>query len=159
MTHPQTGLIAHLRGELGPAEREEVEAHLAACAGCRREYEAFREILAGLTAAPSPEPDLHWGRYRAELRAKLEARTVRRHWLLRPLPLTLSTAMAGALLAVLWLGGHREPARPDLTPVEEAVLGERLDMLREYRVVEQLDLLEDLDVIGQLDRLAPRGEG
>ena len=152
MTHPQTELIAHLRGELGQAERRQVEAHLEACVACRREYEALRQVLAAL-AAPTPEAEPHWGRYRAELREKLEARRAPRRWLLRPLPLALSAAMAGVLVAVFWLGGDREASRNGLTPVEQAVLGERLDMLRQYRVLQQLDMLEDLDLIGQLDRL------
>jgi anti-sigma factor RsiW len=159
MTHPKTELIAYLQGELGPAERERVEAHLAACAECRREQEAFREILGGLAAAPAPVPDLHWGRYRAELREKLTPRRAPRRWLGQPLSLALSTAVAGALVAVIWFGGGREPNRLDTTSPEELALGRRLDLLRQYEVVEHLDLLEDLDVIGDLDRLILRGEG
>lgn len=156
MTHPQTELIAYLRDELGPIERDRVEAHLAACAECRREQEAFRAILGGLTAEPSAGPDLHWGRYRAEVREKLEARKATRRWWARPLPLALSGAVAAGLVAMIWLGGYREPNRPDIATAEELMFGGRLDMLRQYEVVERLDLLEDLDVIGSLDRL---GEG
>lgn len=159
MTHPQRELIAYLQGELGPAEREQVETHLAACAECRREQEAFREILGGLATAPSPVPDPHWGRYYAELREKLTAQRAPRRWLGWPRPLALSTAVAGALVAVIWFGGDREPNRLDITSSEELVLGRRLDMLRQYEIVERLDLLEDLEVIGDLDRLTPRGEG
>ena len=95
----------------------------------------------------------------AILREKLTARRAPRRWLGRPLPLALSTAVAGALVAVIWLGGGREPNRLDGTSPEELVLGRRLDMLRQYEVFEQLDLLEDFEVIGDLDRLTLRGEG
>ena len=157
MTHPQTELIAYLRDELAPAERQRVEAHLVACAECRHEQEAFAQILGGLAATPPPGPDLHWGSYRAELREKLEARRARGRWFGRPLPLALSAAMAGLLVVAIWVGIDREATRHDITTAEEVVLGRRLEMLRQYEVVEQLDLLEDLDMIGSLDRLAPRG--
>ena len=39
------------------------------------------------------------------------------------------------------------------------MLGARLPLLQQYRVVERLDLLEDLDAIRQLDRLGPSGGG
>src|SRR5436309_15269635 len=63
------------------------------------EFEQFRDILDELArAAPTP-PDVHWGRYRAELREKLEVRRVRRRarwW--RPVPLALSAGLAGLRL-------------------------------------------------------------
>jgi hypothetical protein len=61
---------------------------------------------------------------------------------------------AAVALAVLFVALDRSPG-PEFTASEEAVIGERLDLLRDYRVVERLDLLEDLELIGQLDRLAP----
>src|SRR2546428_11455497 len=63
------------------------------------EFEQFRDILDELARAVPTPPDVHWGRYRAELREKLEARLVRRRarwW--RPVPLALSAGLAGLLL-------------------------------------------------------------
>jgi anti-sigma factor RsiW len=159
MTHPTTDLLAHLRGELTPAEHERVTAHLAGCAECRREQAAFRTILTGLAVAPAPVEEPHWGRYRAELHEKLDARRARSRGLWwRPLPWALSGAAVAALAIVLWLGGQREPGRQDFVALEEAAIGGRLELLQQYRTVERLDMLEDLDVIGQLDRLAPPSE-
>lgn len=146
MQHPGSELIAYRRGELASADRERVGAHLAACADCRHELAAFDVILEGLRgSAPPAPPEIHWGRWRTELRARVEARG-RRRWRLSPIPLALSAGLAGVLLVFAWLGGVPEGPRPDPTGPEEVAL-------------EQLDLLEDLGVIGHLDRLVPPREG
>src|SRR2546425_12440168 len=62
------------------------------------ELEQFRDLLDDLAHAVERPPDIHWSRYRAELRAKLEARLERRRaWWRRPVPLALSARLAGAL--------------------------------------------------------------
>ena len=61
--------------------------------------------------------------------------------------------------ASAWRDERRPRGVDGLNGFEEAVLGTRLDMLRQYPVVERLDLLEDLDVIRQLDGLEGRREG
>jgi anti-sigma factor RsiW len=150
MDHPTTDLIAYLTGELPPAARERVDSHLAACAECRGQRDAFRTLLAGLRAGAPAPPEVHWGRWRADLRRRVEARTARRRWWVGPLPAAAAVGVAAALVAVVWLGGEREARRADLAAMEEIVLSDRLD---------SLDLLEDLEVIRNLDRLAPRVEG
>ncbi len=148
MEHPTTDLIAYLQGELGAAKRERLEAHLASCADCRRERDAFAAILTALRAsAPSPS-EIQWGRWRAEVRGRLAARRGRQRWWRRPVPVALSAGLAGAVLVVAWLGGERLAPHPDVASLEE-VVGEGLE----------LEPLEDLDVIQQLDGLAARGEG
>jgi anti-sigma factor RsiW len=154
--HPETELIAYLRDELTAEARARVDAHLAACAECRAELDGFSGALHALRAGSPAPPDVAWPRYRAELRARLNARRRRGSWWGRPLPLALATALT-AILVVLALEG---PDRRDETlAFEDPALGHRLELLREYPVVERLDLLEDLDVIRQLDGLAGTREG
>lgn len=118
-----------------------------------------RDILEALArTAPTP-PDVHWGRYRAELREELETRRRRRAWWRRPAPLMLSASLAGALLVFAVWGGRENGNGMDLLALEEALLGGRLSLLQQYAVVERLDLLEDFDVIGNLDRLAAGRRG
>lgn len=159
MRHAETAIVPYLRGELDDAERRAVEAHLAACADCRAVADDFSAVLATLAAEPEP-PAVHWGAYRAELRGKLDARRGRRTTAARwwPVSLALSGALAGVLVFVAFDTG-REPRTAEMTPVEEAVIGGRLDLLRQYSVVERLDLLEDLEVIRHLDGLEPVKEG
>lgn len=160
MRHDETAIVPYLRGELGDAERRDVEAHLAACAGCRAVADDFSAVLATLAAEPEPAP-LHWGAYRAELRGKLDQRRGRRTTPARwwPVSLALSGALAGVLVFFAMSDVAREPRMAEMTRVEEAVIGGRLDLLRQYSVVDRLDLLEDLEVIRDLDGLEPVKEG
>jgi anti-sigma factor RsiW len=163
--HPETELIAYLKDELPGGERETVSRHLEGCAECRATLADFRTLLAGVAATPAPS--LAWQRYRAELRLRLESETGRRRWSWwrQPFPVAVSAGLAAAVLAIVmfapsaWRDDRRARAVDGLSGFEEAVLGTRLDLLRQYPVVERLDLLEDLDVIRQLDGLEARREG
>lgn len=48
-------LPLHLTGDLGPAESERLEAHLAECAECRRELEELRSVFEQLERAAAPD--------------------------------------------------------------------------------------------------------
>jgi anti-sigma factor RsiW len=158
MTHPTTELIAYVTQGLSPEERTGIEAHLAGCADCRRERDEFAAVLADLRGSLPTAPEPHWGRWQAELRARLEPRPARWRWL-RPVPMALSAALAAGLVAVVWLGYERQAPRPELAAIEEVAVGGRLELVHDYPVLERLDLLEDLELIHDLDRLAARGEG
>jgi len=111
-------------------------------------------VLAGLAdGAPAPPPP-DWGRYRAELRARVQA-PARRAWWARPMPAVLATGLATAVVLLVVHGQGRRPV--ELAAVEETMLGARLPLLEQYRVVERLDLLEDLEAIRHLDRLGDGG--
>jgi anti-sigma factor RsiW len=146
--HPDVELSGYAAEALTPAERARVEAHLDACTDCRRAVEEHRAILATLTAEASTPPPIDWGRYQADLRARRER--AGRRWWARPWPAVLAAGVAAAVVLLAVHGLGRRPG--ELATVEETVLGARLPMLQQYRVVERLDLLEDLDAIRQLDR-------
>jgi anti-sigma factor RsiW len=148
--HPDAELTDYVTGALAPAERAAVAAHLDACADCRHAVEESRAVLAGLAAGIPVPPSLDWGRYQADLRARVQARRPRAWWA-RPLPGLLAAGMAVTLVALTVHGLARRPA--ELATVEETVLGARLPLLQQYRVVERLELLEDLEAIRHLDRL------
>ncbi|HMH50844.1 MAG TPA: zf-HC2 domain-containing protein [Candidatus Acidoferrum sp.] len=160
--HPETELIAYLKDELPQRSRETVARHLDGCADCRSTLTDFRTLLAGVAATTAPS--VAWQRYRAELRQRLESEAGRHRWSWwrRPFPVAVSAGLAAAVLALVVLApsAWRDERRvvDGLSGFEEAVLGTRLDMLRQYPVVERLDLLEDLDVIRQLDGLEARRE-
>lgn len=161
-THPERELVPFLRGELGAAERQRVALHLEGCRECRDTVDDVRRILEDLARAVPAPPEIHWGRYRAELTERLEARRAARaswrRWLTWPVPVAASAALAAALLFVT-LGpiGRRGPQPLELSALEETAIGSRLDLLENFRILERLDLLENLDVIHSLDRLAVRG--
>lgn len=157
--HPDTDLVPYLRGELPPAERERVARHLEECPDCKQDTELLRDLLGNLAHAIGEPPEISWPRYRAELRAKLEARRALVPWWRRPIPLALSASLAGALLLVAVWGGRELSKSPDTIGPEEVAIGSELGLLQEIRTVERLDLLEDFEVINNLDRLASERQG
>ena len=61
--HLDDALSAYLDDELAPAARREVEAHLAACAGCRAELDdiaAIRQAVRIMPVHANPRPPLDW---------------------------------------------------------------------------------------------------
>lgn len=156
--HVDEWLIDHVRGELDPADRARVDAHLSACDDCRASRERFGALMTELArTAPAPPP-IHWGAYRAELRERLERRTSRSAggsaglwaWLARPLP----ALVAAGLVALLVMTGLPAGVRtPDPLALDNTILASQLDMIARLDVVQQLDLLEDFNVIGELDEL------
>lgn len=145
-------LVAYARGTLSPEASARVAEHLEHCASCRAGLAATREVLAALRVCPPP---LDTARYRAQVHARIRARTSRssrrRAW--GPMALATAAGLAAlALVAGLQLGGP--PVEGDLAMLEP-LIGDQLPLLEEYRIVERLDLLEDLDVIRRLDELPP----
>jgi anti-sigma factor RsiW len=155
--HVDEWLIDHVRGDLDPAERARVDAHLTACADCRASRDRFAGLMTELArTAPAPPP-IQWSAYRAELRERLERRGSRDgalwSWLARP-ALALAAAALVAVLVMAGLpGGVRSPGTPDPLALDNTILASRLDMIARLDVVQQLDLLEDFNVIGELDEL------
>jgi len=150
--HPETALVPYLREQLAPDERARVAAHLDTCAACHRALADARLVLARLADRPAPpEPD--WGRYRAELRAKLEARTRGARWWRQPVTIAVSTGLAAAVLLFTLRPTPVEPPRVtgSLTPIDETALGARLDMLKHYDVVQRLDMLDEMENVRNLD--------
>ena len=162
MRHPESELIALVRGELVGRARDRVASHLASCPDCRATRDQLHRALEALRGGSPEPPPLHWPRYRAELRGKLEARRARgaaRPWWRWPVPLALSAALTGLLLFLAVHGGLSSREHPDVVASQEAAIARRLDLLRDYRIVERLELLEDFDILQTLDSPTGRREG
>jgi anti-sigma factor RsiW len=161
--HVDEWLIDHVRGELDPADRARVDAHLSACDDCRASRERFGALMTELArTAPAPPP-IHWGTYRAELRERLERRISGIGggaaglwaWLARPLP----ALVAAGLVALLVMTGLPASVRTPDPAIDNTILASQLDMIARLDVVQQLDLLEDFNVIGELDELPEPQKG
>jgi anti-sigma factor RsiW len=161
--HPERDIIPYLRGELTGPDRGPVERHLAACADCRGAAEGYRALLEELARSIPAAPVLHPGRYRAEVRERID-RGARRaaaawRWSLRTVPVALSAALVGVLVMIAAQGGGlRAVGKREAIALEELMLGRRLGLLQRYEVVERLDLLEDFEVIQHLDGLSTTSE-
>lgn len=159
MWHPETELSAFLRGELSGREYDRVAHHLAGCAECRGVRDDLQHILRDLGRTTPAPPAVAWARYRAELQDKraVRARPARPWWW--PAPLALATGLAAVLIFLALEGGVRTYRPRDVAVFDEATIGRRLELLRDYRVVERLDLLEDWDILRSLDSSTGRREG
>ena len=136
-------LIAYLDERANPAERREVEAHLAVCGPCRSRAEEFRALWGVLDEVPTevPTPD-----FDARVRARI-AREPRpsAFWWLLPSP-RLAFAASLLLLLSVWISSlppaiHSTPAIP---PSSEA----------EFKMIKDLPVLEDYDVLANFDALS-----
>jgi anti-sigma factor RsiW len=148
--HPEESeLIDYVRGDVRSTERAALTAHVRTCATCRDAAAGIRRVLDTLAAATAPPP-VHWGRYRAVLREKLERRhrptTVAAAWW-RPVPAALAATLAAVLVVLAVADMPRESQVGAIPPPEDSAVVERLDLLQQYTMLERLDLLEDLEVI------------
>ena len=158
MRHPETELNAFVQGELNGPEYDRVAQHLAACADCRAVRDDFQRILETLGRTVPAPPAVAWARYRAELQAKRRARATRsgHAWWRWPVPLALATGLAAVLVFLALEGGIRTFEHRTASGFDEATIGRRLELLRDYRVVERLDLLEDWDILRSVE--VPNGQ-
>lgn len=154
MKHVLDDLTAYLDGALAPGERAAVEAHLAACAGCRAERVRLARalaLLAHLPPATEPSPGFEQ-RFQARLAAERPApeRPGWRDWLSwRWVAPALATA-AVAVVLVVTTGRER---------AHERALAEHLDLLENYEVVASVGAVEtpeDAEVVAHLDQLEGR---
>lgn len=160
--HPDNELTAYARGALDAEQSRAVDEHLAGCERCRLELESSRSLLTQVRIATANPPALDWYEYDRQLRAKIRRSgdsipPPERGRLVPPVmisALAAGAAIAAMLVVMFTIGPLPRDHGPQLTPVQQAMLGSQLDLLENYPVVEHLDLLEDLDVIQHLDQLS-----
>jgi anti-sigma factor RsiW len=142
----ESQLIVYLDAKAKPAERRQVESHLAECAACRQRVDEFR-LVAGLLdelpmIAPSPSFD-------AALRERVAAEPRRSGlwgWMI-PSP-RLAFAVTALLICSIWLTSMR----PVHAPVAAAV--QQSSSETEFSVINNLPVLEDFDVVSNFDALS-----
>jgi hypothetical protein len=103
-------------GECTPEIEEHVEAHLAGCAACRREFERYHAFLKAMDERPEPADTALLASCRTNLRRAVQAEAARpRRWVDRffefsrwQIPMRIPVG-ALALVAVGWFGAHYTP--------------------------------------------------
>ncbi|MGE5048957.1 MAG: anti-sigma factor family protein [Deltaproteobacteria bacterium] len=147
MAHITDKLQALLSGALSGQDREQAEAHLAACAGCREERDLLVSARALLLPLPEMEPRAGFA-----ARVALDARDLRRSPFDRWLRWTaggLATAAAAAVLVAV-LPGPRQAGGDELK------LAQRLELYEDLAVLQNQQALEDLEVVSVLHTLEAR---
>ncbi|WP_164007511.1 anti-sigma factor family protein [Pyxidicoccus trucidator] len=146
-------LTAYVDGELPPARRVEVEAHLGTCAGCRATHALLGNAVARLAELPAFEPSPHT---RRAVLAKLDALPMpwweRLKVLLRPAVLVPSAGLAAALAVALLMAGPGVDAPPELADPAVMELAANLEVAEDYELL-GLDSAEDLEVVANLHEL------
>jgi putative zinc finger protein len=123
-------LPEHALGTLLPERLREVEAHLAWCAGCRKEARELAEGAAALgLAIPAPEP--------APTLEEKVTRAVRRRTRPRR-PRVAAAAAAAALLAAAITGGWAVAMRQQVREFADAAASARLRAERFEQTVRQI---------------------
>jgi anti-sigma factor RsiW len=144
-TKLEAKFIEYLDGRAKPADRREVEEHLAACAKCHEAAAEFSAIWTALDDVPelsvSPSFD-------ARLRARIAGEPVRwRMWAWMPSPrLSLATAALVALSVWIsfmpqWTRNHNAVTQPQTAEAD-------------FRMIRDLPILENYDVVSQFDVLS-----
>lgn len=151
-------LTAYVDGELPPARRAQVEAHLGTCAECHATEALLRRTVQQLATLPEFVPSASM---RREVLAKVDALPPsfreRLRALLRPGVLVPSAALAGAVVLALHVGGRgpgREPAL-DVTDAGVLEVAANMDVVEDYDVA-GLDSVEDMEVVAHLHELEVR---
>ena len=160
MSHPVSSLTAYVDGALEPAERAEVESHLAQCATCRTERDRLAgaiALLARLPPAPAPSATFEQ-RFYARLAAQKEEARKRRGFLDRIAWRWLAPGLAGVAATVgvvLYTGAQRRT----LEEVEDAFLAEHIELFESYEAVASMGAVEsaeDVQVVAHLDDLGAK---
>lgn len=148
-------LTAYVDGELAPARRAQVEAHLGTCAGCRSTEALLRGAVVRLAGLPDFSPAPSPATRRAVL-AKLDAlppswwERLKALW--RPAVLLPSAGLAAALAVALLMVRPGPEAPVDLADAAEMELAANLELVEDYELL-GLDSAEDLDVVANLHEL------
>ena len=126
-----------LDGRLDEPRQTAFDAHLAACADCRREWEAYVGAWQVLDRDEGIEPS--FGFAERTLRRLNEPQVALRQWVWRPsLRWVALAAMVVTLAVGAWIGRERMSGRKSAEV---------------YARIQQADYLEDFDVIANLDQL------
>lgn len=146
-------LTAYLDGELPPARRAEMEAHLGTCEGCQKTEALLRRSLASLAALPEFKPSADT---RRAVLAKVDALPLplreRLKALLRPSVLVPSMGLAAALGLAVIIANGRESQILDVTDAGTLELAANLELVEDYDIV-GLEGSEDMEVIEHLHEL------
>jgi len=140
-------LIPYLDGKLAGNERRETEAHLAACAACRRRADEFRAVAGLLDDLPVIEPSPVFD---ARVRARVAAAPRMNLWAwLTPSP---RVAFATTFLLMLTVWTASRPPEVDLYNHGQSSTASSSD--EDFRMIKDLPVLEDYDVLSNFEPLA-----
>jgi predicted anti-sigma-YlaC factor YlaD len=140
------GLIAYLDQRANPAERRDMEEHLAGCAACRTRAEEFRALWRVMEEVPAVEPSFGFD---ARLRQRVAAEPSRSWfgWFAPQARFALSAAMLVAL--TVWVA-----KLPQSNPVKTTPVAVSPSTDQDFDAIKDLGVLENYDVLTKFDALS-----
>jgi anti-sigma factor RsiW len=145
------GLLAYVDQRSNPAERRDVEEHLAGCPACRTRAEEFRALWKVMEEVPAVEPSLGFD---ARVRQRVAAEPSRGWfgWFAPQARLALSAAMLVALTVFIVKLPANHPQAPVAAPTVQTAVVASSD--QDFDAVKDLGVLEDYDVVTDMDALS-----
>jgi anti-sigma factor RsiW len=142
------GLIAYLDDRTNPAERRDVEDHLAGCPACRTRAEEFRALWKVMEEVPAVEPSFGFD---ARVRQRVAAEPSRSWfgWFAPQARFALSAALLVALTVWVAKLPSSHPQMPAPAPAAVAASSDQ-----DFDAVKDLGVLEDYDVVTNMDALS-----
>src|SRR5271154_6986447 len=139
-------LIAYLDRRANSADRNEVEAHLAACSDCHARAEEFRKMWGVLDALPTVEPSLGFD---ARLHARI-AEEPRSRWFgwLVPQP-RLAFSMALLLALSIWIA-KLPPSNSNMPSAAAVNESEQFQAIKDLGVLHNYEVLTKFDALSEL---------
>jgi anti-sigma factor RsiW len=142
------GLIAYLDQRANPAERRDVEEHLAGCAACRTRAEEFRALWMVMEEVPAVEPSLGFNA-RVRQRVTAEPRTSWFGWFEPQARFALSAALLVALTVFIVKLPANHPQAPIPAPTVAASSDQDFDAIKDLGVLENYDVLTKFDALSE----------
>jgi Putative zinc-finger len=150
----EENLVLFHYGDLDPAERSALQAHLQNCTPCAG-YLKDLETLLPLTVKADEPSETFWTDYNREMRRKLADAAETKTWLqkigeffqARPLPALATTAVL-VLALTLTFGRNswspHDPVQEDAAIMEVLPVAENLEFFKNMDVLDNLELLESM---------------
>ena len=144
------GLIAYLEQRANPAERRDLEKHLAGCVACRTRAEEFRALWSALDDLPSISPS---PAFDTSLRARVAAEPARRSfWQWVPSP-RLVFAVTALVAMSVWLSSRPHPMGNPSVVSQAGQVGQ-VSAESDFGMIRDLPVLENFDVVSKFDALS-----
>ncbi len=140
------GLIAYLDQRANPAERRDVEQHLAGCAACRTRAKEFRALWKVMEEVPPVEPSFGFD---ARVRQRVTAEPSQNWfgWFAPQARFVLSAAMLVAL--TVWVA-----KLPQNNPEKTSPVAVSPSTDEDFDAIKDLGVLENYDVLTKFDALS-----
>lgn len=149
----ERSLLAYLDTRATPAERRQVETHLAECSACTERVDQFRLLFGALDELPAVAPSVNFD---AAVRARVaQEPPSAAFWAALLAAPRLVFALTALMVFSVWLASFSPSGGPVTTGTSKAVAQmTSRSSEAEFGMIKNLPVLEDYDVLANFDVLS-----